>query len=76
MLRWKFLGRQVHHPVGKAAVATMLALGLAACVPISPLLYVAHRELRRRGRNGFWFDQQLVIGLESFKRSATVETAN
>ena len=61
-------GRRVRHPAMKALTIVFTALFLLILLSLSPVILPLHFFLRRRGRNGFWFDQRLVVGRESFQR--------
>lgn len=65
----RMFGRVVHSPTIKVfAVFTFVTFWLI-CLALTPILVPMHFILRKCGRNGFYFDHQLVIGKRSLEYS-------
>ena len=56
---------EVKSAVGKVAVSIIVISVLIVC---SPFMLLLHKPLRRLGRNGFYFDEKIVLGTRSFRK--------
>lgn len=65
MVTYKLLGKEVNNPFLKVLAVlipvTLVTASLPALIPM-------HFALRKMKRNGFWYDHQLKIGKNSFKK--------
>jgi len=60
-----FFGKEVKHPALQALVVGGVLLHL---ITFSPLYIPVHFLLRKVGRNGFYFNNRIIIEKESFAR--------
>ena len=66
-MTFKLFGKEVHNPILVVMlVLVTIILGFVALL-FSPVLVPMHFILRRKGLNGFYFDNCIVIERESFK---------
>lgn len=68
MIEWKLFGKVVHHPVLKVvSIVSTIVLGIVVLV-LSPVFIPAHFIIRLCGLNGFYFNNHIWIGKDSFNR--------
>ena len=67
-IEWKLFGKVVHNPALFAVSVAMTSLLGLITLALSPVLFLGHLLLRKLGRNGFYFNNHIWIGKDSFVR--------
>ena len=67
-IEWKLFGKVVHNPALIALSVVMTTLLGLITLALSPVLFLGHLLLRKLGRNGFYFNNHIWIGKDSFVR--------
>lgn len=63
-----FSGKKIHNPVLKLLSLFYISLWLTLALVMTPILIPSHYLLRRLGRNGFYFNNKVIIGRTSFEK--------